>query len=341
MALGDSTEEAEPPGRPRGRVLVALLLEGRVADEVSGIRRAITGSTGHVGPHVTLVPPHNLAAGELSAALAVVRDAAAASAPLALELGPPATFPRGRAVLYLAVGGDLAGLAALRAGVTRTPFEPPANRKERAFVPHVTLGSGLDRRRAELLAEQLAAYRAQVTCAGVSLLEEVASPAGRRWSPLSSEALGGRAVRSRGGLELEVSFGDRLDPEAAAVVEEEWAAYGRATYGPDVQPDRPFAFVARREGRVVGAATGERREETCELSRLLVVATERGLGTGSRLLEAVERYATEAGCERVRLRTLAEGPARSLYERRGFRATALLERWRSGRDFVVMERPLG
>lgn len=336
----DAGEPVAEPGRARGRVLVAVLLEGSVADEVSGIRRAVTGSTGHLGPHVTLVPPRNLAPPALPAAFAVLREAAAASAPLALELGPPATFSRGRSVLYLAVGGDLAGLEALRAAVTREPLGAPAGREMRAFVPHVTLGSGLDGHRAELLAEQLSAYRASVTCATVSLLEEVVSPAGRRWEVLSSEALGGRSVRARGGLALEVSLAERLDPEVAAVVKEAWAAYGRATYGRDVRVDRPFAFVARRDGRIVGAATGECRDETCELSRLVVVAAERGLGTGSRLLEAVERYATEVGCERVRLRTLAEGPARGLYERRGFEVTAPLTRWRSGRDFVLMERRL-
>jgi len=336
--------------RDRRRYLVALLLEGPVADEVRGLRRAVTGMEAPMGPHLTLVPPRNLGHGQLAGVLDLVRGAAAASAPLQLELGPPATFPGTSQVLYLGVGGDLSGLGQLRMALLQPPLEvPPLEgsssgatpaREPHPFVPHVSVAGRLEPTRATQLAVLLGAYRASVTCCSVSLAEEVVSPSGRRWSVIAGEALGGRSVRGRGGLEVELSLADRLDPVTSELVAKEWAAYGRSTYGDGWHPDRPFVLVARRQGALAGAAMAEQMGEVCELGRLIVVAGERGLGTGSRLLEGVVRHAGELGCGRVRLRTLAGGPAATFYEARGFRVTCCLGAWREGRDFVVMERRL-
>ena len=68
--------------RPRRRLLVALLLAGRVGAELDGLRRAL-GSPGldRIAPHVTLVPPINVPERDLEAALGIVRAAAARRAP--------------------------------------------------------------------------------------------------------------------------------------------------------------------------------------------------------------------------------------------------------------------
>lgn len=335
---GDSG--SRPGARPRTRLLVALVLGGGVADEVTGIRRALTGSEGRLAPHVTLVPPLNLADTAREDAFAVVRNAAARAAPLALVLGPPAIFDRPRAVLYLAVGGDLDGLDALRRDASLPPLAPPEARPARPFVPHVTLARGLRPAEAAERAALLGAYRASLTCRSVQLLEEEPSPGGPRWRLLASEVLGGRAVRGRGGLEVEVQLAERLDPVASAVLEEARAAEQRASgvSGPDQR--RPFAFTVRRDGVLVGGATGAICGGTCELGELLVVATERGLGAGGRLLEAVVRYAGEAGCARVLVRGSAGAAGARFLEHRGFRVLATFAGPEGGPDQAVLERPL-
>lgn len=333
-------EGSRPAARGRIRLLVALLLDGGVADEVTGIRRALTGSEGHLAPHVTLVPPLNVAEPARGEALAVVRAAAARAAPLALVLGPPAFFDRPRAVLYLAVGGDLDGLEALRHEASRPPLDPPKARPARPFVPHVTLARGFRPAEAAARADLLAAYRAPLTCRAVQLLEEEPSPGGPRWRLVASEALGGRTVRGRGGLEVEVQLSEHLDPETAAVLERERAAEHRASGTPGTGERQPFALSARRHGVLLGAVTGAICGRTCELADLFVVAAERGLGVGGRLVEAVIRYAGEAACVRVRLRAPARGAGAAFLEHRGFRELATLSTPEEGPDQVIFERQL-
>lgn len=338
-------DEGGAPRRRRSRYLVAIVLEGSVAIEVEGLRRAVQGwlvpqAAPQLAPHITLVAPLNVPKGDVPAALSVLGDAASACVPLELHLGPPGAFP-GRGVLYLGVSGDLEGLGALRDELSRAPLEPPRMREERAFVPHVTLGNGLEAGRAATLADLLGNYHAEVTARSVSLFEaEVTSGGTEGWTEVAEEVLGGRSVRGRGGLEVVVSLSGRLDPLTARFAAEEWAAYGRAIYRSDWEPDRPFVFVARQEGLIAGLVTGVKRGRTVDADRLIVASTKRGLGTGSRLLEAVERLGREQACERIRLRTIAGGPAEGFYTRRGFVRTGRLDDWREGRDFVVMERSL-
>jgi GNAT superfamily N-acetyltransferase len=130
-----------------------------------------------------------------------------------------------------------------------------------------------------------------------------------------------------------------LDAEAAAWAAREWEAYSLADYGV-AEEDVPFAITARRGGEIVGTATGASRLGELYLARLIVGPSDRRTGVASHLLAAVESLAAGRGCERLTLRTRAEGPARALYEARGWRVYAELPRWREGRDFVQMERLL-
>jgi len=218
---------------PKARLGVALLLSSTVAAEVQGLRRALgDGALDRIPPHLTLVPPVNVREDRLPDALAVLRAAASAARPLTLTLGPSATFLPHNPTVYLAVGGDLDGLHALRDRVFRNPLERPLTW---SFVPHVTLADELDPARIPSALEALADYRAEVTVDRIHLLQE---GAGRAWAPIADVPFEEPAVIGRGGLPLELTVTERLDPEAAAL-----------------DPVVRVAVTARRDGRVVGTAT--------------------------------------------------------------------------------------
>ncbi len=112
----------------RQRLGVVLLVPQPLATQVDGVRRALgDGALGRIDPHITLVPPVNVADRDLPAAFAVVRAAAAVCSPLALRLGPVDTFAPVNPVAYLRVGGDedaLAALEQLRVGCHAGPLDP-------------------------------------------------------------------------------------------------------------------------------------------------------------------------------------------------------------------------
>ena len=104
------------------RLAAALLISDPPAGEINGLRRACSdGLLDRVDPHITLVEPINVREDDLDEAHRILRDAAAESGPLTFTLGPAASFAPDSPVLYLAVGGDLGGLAALRSAVRTRP----------------------------------------------------------------------------------------------------------------------------------------------------------------------------------------------------------------------------
>src|SRR5262245_48536601 len=78
---------------PRLRVAIALLVPEPAATEIDGLRRAL-GDRGlaNVVPHITLIPPVNVAVDRVPDVLADVRAVAATTPPITLQLGPPQTF---------------------------------------------------------------------------------------------------------------------------------------------------------------------------------------------------------------------------------------------------------
>lgn len=326
----------------RVRLGVVLVVPEPVGTEVDGLRRALgSGALGRIPPHVTLVPPVNVAEATLPAAIGVVRAAAAAARPLRLELGPPETFWPRNPVVYLAVGGEgITGVRRLREAVTAPPLDRPV---AQAFVPHVTLRDNVE---AELIPGALAllgAYRAEVTVNHVHLLRQ---GAGQVWETLAAVPLCAPAVIGRGGLALEVSETPALDAQAAVWAAAAWASYNREAYGEGAVGDSPFAFTARRDGRVVGIAEGCRSalgttRPVAQLDRLVVDPAVRGEGIGSHLLAAVESMVAAAGCVAVRVQVPAGSPGQGFYTARGFSPTASLPAWRGGRDFTILERRLG
>lgn len=326
---------------PRRRLFVALLVPGAVADEVDGLRRALgSGEIGRIAPHVTLVPPVNVPEQDLAGALALASSAAASSGPVAVDLGPAATFWPAAPVCYLEVAGDLAALASLRAALVAAggPLAAHAGRTERRFVPHVTLNQRVEPSRLPAALEALAHYEAAVTFEHLSVLEWREHD--RRWAVIADAELGPPPVYARGGLQVEISCSSRLEPAAAAWADRAFAQYAAERYGPGWHPDQPFALVARVGGEVAGVAEGELRTRVARLARLIVAPAWRGHGVGSHLLSETERRALAYGSARVRLETPAGGEAEGFYRERGYAVVAVLPRWREERDFVLMERQL-
>src|SRR4051794_11469667 len=109
---------------PKRRLGVVLLIPPPFDGEIDGLRRATgDGRPGPVPPHVTLGPPVHVRGDRLDRALAGGRRSATATPPLQLVIGPPATFMPVNPVLYLSVGGDIAGVVELRDRVFTPPLE--------------------------------------------------------------------------------------------------------------------------------------------------------------------------------------------------------------------------
>lgn len=295
----------------RSRLAAALVIPDPIATEIDGLRRAF-GSPGRVRipPHVTLIPPVNVPDDRMADALAVLERGAASTGPLRVALGPPATFWPPNPVVYLAVGPDGQAVRRLRDALNVAPIERHENRP---FVPHVTIAERVEPPdRIPSALELLAAYRAEVTIEHVQLLRMDDE---RRWHVIAEVPLGGSRVVGRGGLEVMLTTSAVLDPEAASMLD----------------GDEPFAVVARREGAVVGVATGTHSGDVV-LERLVVDAAVRGQGIGRHLLAEVEAVASTTKL------AICEKGAQAWFEGHGWVADMQLPGWRHGRDYVRMRK---
>jgi 2'-5' RNA ligase len=280
---------------PKHRLAVALLLPPEVAAEVDGLRRALGADVERVPPHVTLVPPVNVREDALADALAVLREAATATrpAPLHLALGPPTSFHPVTPVVYLAVGGDLAGLAALRERVFTPPLARPIGYE---FVPHVTLNEDMDPDRIPAAVAALADYTAEVEIDRVHVLQE--NP-GRLWRPVADAPFVTPAVIGRGGLPTELTVTELVDPVAAKLLPPDTAAGAAGAHGAHDGGD-PWAVTARREGEVVGVAQGRVVGDRLEVQALVVAPTYRRQGIGRHLRAQVEALAAGRSLDEIR-----------------------------------------
>jgi 2'-5' RNA ligase/GNAT superfamily N-acetyltransferase len=300
------------------RLGVVLQVDPPAASEIDGLRRALgDGMLGRVAPHVTLVTPVNVPAAELGEALAVLRAAAAAApAPLRLELGPATTFHPVTPVVFLAVGGDLVALESLRQRVVQPPL---ARTMTHPFVPHVTIADDMEVARIPAAVAALADYRTEVTVDRLHLLRETP---GRIWRPIADMPFGPPAIVARGGLPLELTTTRLLDPLAAALVAADDApgAVGPAAGGArdtvapavgdppaagDLDRGGPpaggsaallgdvdrWAVTARRDGEPVGVACGVTVGDRLDVEALVVAPEHRGQGIGRHLRAAVQHLA--------------------------------------------------
>ena len=280
---------------------------------MQGLRRALgDGSLQRIAPHLPLVPPVNVRAGALDEAVAVLRAAASdQGGTLELDLGPAGTFLPLNPVVFLDVNGPgLADLARLHRAVRAGPLL----REERwPWKPHVTLCDEAPVERAVAAAAALSEYRAALSFDRVVLLQETE----RRWLPVADACLGRAAVVGRGGLELEITAGRLLGPDARAMLERQDEALGVVGALPAagqpgaVQSDGPGQVVltGRRDGAVVGVAVSWAEPGPGGRVHVLVLvdAASRRQGAGRALLLALEAGLRHRGWAMGRAR--GHGPA--------------------------------
>lgn len=325
----------------RRRFLVALLVEGRVAVEIDGLRRALgSKELERIAPHITLSPPKNVSDVEAGVVFDHVKEAGALCGALHLSLGPPKTFRPANGVVFLSVGGDLLDLEVLRAHLARGPLATSEARSSRPFTPHVTLASHLEGQRLHDALGALGSYHCETVIERLSLLEQHFGDTARRWDVVCDVDLGKSVLRGRGGRELTFHVTSHLDPKDASWTKDALEACRRDTYGKDVSLDVEYAITAYHQGSIVGCATGLLRGQICEIGVLIVDKAHRKEGIGVQLLKEVERHALAQGSQRVLLRTVASGTEESFYEAHGYRRIAILPSWREGKDFVLLSRNL-
>jgi GNAT superfamily N-acetyltransferase len=136
-------------------------------------------------------------------------------------------------------------------------------------------------------------------------------------------------------LPVELSVTEGIDPEAARFLSDAWVEHRQASYGPGAPATTPFAVTARREGAVVGVASGSLDDELV-VERLVVDRVTRRQGIGSHLLHSIETLSVERGCRRAVLVVQAGTGGETFYRERGWVIDLVLPAWRSGRDFVRM-----
>ena len=293
----------------RRRLGVALIPDPPVRDEMEGLRMALGDpSLGRVVPHLTLVPPVNVRAGDLGPALAVLRAAASAqSGPLRLTAGPPATFLPDNPVLFLQVGGEIERLRELRDATFRPPLERALSWP---WVPHFTLADGIDERRILSALDSLDRYAGVVEVDRVVMLEELR---GRTWTPIADARLGPPVVVGTGGLSVRITRGRIPDPLALEAIHEEEESGGFWLGWPDpAQPLAPMVLTAHRGTELVGTAA-IRNGKSGPRAAVFVLREARDQGVGGQLLARLESDALDAGWD---LRSVTgEGPA-GFYESR-------------------------
>jgi GNAT superfamily N-acetyltransferase/2'-5' RNA ligase len=326
---------------PRRRVGVVLLVRPPWRDEIDVLRRAVGDPTlGRIPAHLTLVPPVNVRDDEMGAARDLLRWAGEAMRPITVTLGPPTTFLPTNPVLFLGVHGDVAAVDRARDLVFKPPLERPLTWP---FHPHVTLLDNGDEARIVAAVDALADLRMEVTFPSVHLLEETrrGDDGARVWNPIFEARFEAPAVIGRGGLELALEVTGEPTQEARAFSAAAWEQHDVDRWGEVRPPFEQLTVVARRDGRIVGVATGEIRDgDDAYLADLVVDRSVRGEGIGAHLLAAFESEAAARGATYATLRTGAGERQHGFYLRHGYADWYPLPDWRGGRDFVQMRKNL-
>lgn len=283
----------------RRRFAVVVYVPEPVRSEVDALRKAFGDASLHrIAPHVTLVPPVNVADEDVADAVSAVDAAAAGAEPFTVELGPPETFLPVTPVLYLHVGGEeaRAALGGLRTRAFAAPLARPVGRD---FEPHVTLGRARRaKHRIEAAITAFGDYRAMFTAGALTLVELLRPDDGPQvWTPVHESPLGGPAVVARGPMQLELSTTTAISGDVLGLLADEFGPSGGVDGGGTVltgrrverePPPEQVVVTARRDGELLGAVVGRRSGRWHAVDAVAVTAAHRGQGIAGHLLRAFD-----------------------------------------------------
>ncbi len=258
-----------------------LLIPRNLAPEIDGLRRA-TGFSKieSVPPHITLVPPINVADDEVDDAIALARHVAAAEQPLHVVLGPVGTFNPITPVVYLRVSGPgVDGIKRLRDGLDSGPL---AQELSHPFVPHVTLSDDATDREIEGAIASLTHFVEHVVLDAVTVLEEDDD---RIWRPIADAPLTAQTTTRTVGANPVTITVTSLPTQAGSIM-------GRY---------RSLSVEAFVDGRVVGLARGHIAPgDLAWLDELVVIRETRSTGVGGMLARAFTDAARAAKATEIR-----------------------------------------
>ncbi len=305
----------------RTRLFVALLPEPETWATLDAWRRSLgVAEPFRIPPHVTLVPPVNVAGGDLDEVDRVLTAAVESTEPFEVELGAASTFAPGAPTIQLSVHGDLPALGRLRDALVAGPLDRPGRRP---FVPHVTLVPNAEPDLIDAGLRSLAGTGLPWPVHAVHVLERRHDPG--RWVTVAELPLGAPAVVARGGPASTLRVLHMVPGTVAELCRV--AARGPAE---DAHSDRPLVVAAEAEpgdgtGGLQAAAVGFLGIGGAELRSLVVAEDWRGLGIGARVLAA---WTSAAAARGVRLVSAPVGDGTGFLERHGF---TLLGRATDGR----------
>lgn len=266
----------------RRKLGVVLVIPRHIAPEIDGLRRALGVTTiERVPPHITLVPPINVAEDEVDDAIALARRVAADEQAIHVVVGPVGTFSPITPVLFLKVSGP--GLDAIRRLRDELDAGPFAQELSYPYVPHVTISDDATDKEIDGAMASLTHYVEHLALDAVTVLEQ--SDEDKIWRPIADAPLGARTTtRTIGASPVTISVNT-------------FSSWTGATMG----RYRPLAAEAFVDERVVGVARGHVASEgVAWLDELVVIAETRGTGIGGALARAFVDAARDAGATEVR-----------------------------------------
>ncbi|MGW2703542.1 2'-5' RNA ligase family protein [Streptomyces sp. NPDC001340] len=140
--------------------------------------------------HVTLLPPTEVDATDLSAVEAHLMQVAAAGRPFPMRLCGTGTFRPLSPVVYVRVAQGAEACAWLQQRV-RDASGPVARELQFPYHPHVTVAHGIDEESMDRAFAELAGFEAEWPCTGFALYEQGADDV---WRKLREYTFGGSVV---------------------------------------------------------------------------------------------------------------------------------------------------
>jgi 2'-5' RNA ligase len=180
------------PRRPR-LLGVAVELPEPYASVLAEVRRESGDpAADHMAPHITLVPPVLVTAGDAELD-EVLRAGAARVARFDVHLRGTGTFRPVSEVVFVTVAAGIGSLEQLSVALRVHPLDPP---RRFPYHPHVTVAMAGPTAALDEVYGRLSGFQARFEVASFRLYEHDAhEPAdgGRRWHPVRDVALTGRA----------------------------------------------------------------------------------------------------------------------------------------------------